>query len=219
MFCRPEIRRPKAETRKQAEIRIPSIGLIRLAAAPPGWLSIRTSVCGFLSAFGLRVSGLEWPGPTLEQPWGEGERGLRRCHSAKGSEPDTLQTRFQFHPQSNPKAETRIALGLGFRSSDFGTRPSFGPRTSAFGLQMLPPLPDQVPIPGMSALQLPRVVILGKSKMRTVPASHLPPTAPRRGGGPRRPSSLAHWPRRPHRPSGTPHRGPPRAADARPARR
>ena len=44
-------------------------GLIRLAAAPPGWLSIRTSVGGFLSACGLRVSGLEWPGATLEQPW------------------------------------------------------------------------------------------------------------------------------------------------------
>ena len=35
----------------------------------------------------------------------------------------------------NPKAEARIALGLGFRSSNFGTRPSFGPRTSGFGLQ------------------------------------------------------------------------------------
>ena len=43
-------------------------GLIRLAAAPPGWLSIRTSVFGLLSACGLRVSGWEWPGPTLEQP-------------------------------------------------------------------------------------------------------------------------------------------------------
>ena len=148
---------------------------------------------------------------------GEGERGLRRFHSAG------VLSLIPSRPGSNSslsrkKAETRIALGLGFRSSDFGLRPSFGPRTSAFGLQMLPPLPDQVPIPGMFALQLPRVVVLGKSKMRTVPASHLPPTAPRRGGGPRRPSSLAHWPRRPHRPSGTPHRGPPRAADARPAR-
>ncbi len=35
----------------------------------------------------------------------------------------------------NPKAEARIALGLGFRSSNFGTRPSFGPRPSDFGLQ------------------------------------------------------------------------------------
>ena len=33
------------------------------------------------------------------------------------------------------KAEARIALGLGFRSSDFGTQPSFGLRTSACGLQ------------------------------------------------------------------------------------
>ena len=39
----------------------------------PGWLSIRTSAFGFLSDFGLRVSGLEWPGPTLEQPCGTGE--------------------------------------------------------------------------------------------------------------------------------------------------
>ena len=85
-------RNPKTEGRNPNS----ENGLIRLAAAPPGWLSIRTSAFGFLSAFGLRVSGLAWPGPTLEQPWGEGERGLRRCHSAKGSEPDTLQTRFQF---------------------------------------------------------------------------------------------------------------------------
>ena len=36
----------------------------------------------------------------------------------------------------NPKAEARTALGLGFRYSDFGTRPSFGPRVSAFGFQL-----------------------------------------------------------------------------------
>ena len=62
-------RNPKTEGRNPNS----ENGLIRLAAAPPGWLSIRTSACGFLSAFGLRVSGLEWPGPTLEQPWGGGE--------------------------------------------------------------------------------------------------------------------------------------------------
>ena len=37
----------------------------------------------------------------------------------------------------NPKAEARIALGSGFRSSDFGTRPSFGPRVPAFGFQRI----------------------------------------------------------------------------------
>jgi len=43
----------------------------------------------------------------------------------------------------NPKAEARIALSLGFRLSDFGTRPSFGPRPSGFGLQTyLTPLPS-----------------------------------------------------------------------------
>ena len=65
MFCRPEIRRPKAETRKKAEFREwpDSIGCCSAGVAP-----IRTSAFGFLSAFGLRVSGLEWPGPTLEQP-------------------------------------------------------------------------------------------------------------------------------------------------------
>ena len=42
----------------------------------------------------------------------------------------------------NPKAETRTALGLRFRSSDFGTRPSFGPRTSGFGLQSYSPHPS-----------------------------------------------------------------------------
>ena len=35
----------------------------------------------------------------------------------------------------NPKVEARTALGLRFRSSDFGTRPSFGLRPSGFGLQ------------------------------------------------------------------------------------
>ncbi|MEI6781330.1 MAG: hypothetical protein WCQ21_10475, partial [Verrucomicrobiota bacterium] len=50
-------------------------GLIRLAAAPPGWLSIRPSDFGFLSDFGLRISGLEWPGPTLEQPWRRADLG------------------------------------------------------------------------------------------------------------------------------------------------
>ena len=33
------------------------------------------------------------------------------------------------------KADDRTALGLGFRSSDFGLRPSFGPRPSGFGFQ------------------------------------------------------------------------------------
>ena len=58
-------------------------GLIRLAAAPPGWLSIRTSVfgvrisaLGLLSAFDLRISDFR----------------LRRVE-ARSSEPDTLQTR------------------------------------------------------------------------------------------------------------------------------
>ena len=37
----------------------------------------------------------------------------------------------------NPKAEARIALGSGFRSSDFGTQPSFGPRVPAFGFQRI----------------------------------------------------------------------------------
>ena len=36
----------------------------------------------------------------------------------------------------NPKAEARTALGLGFRPSDFGLRPSFGLRVSAFGFQI-----------------------------------------------------------------------------------
>ena len=69
-------RNPKAEGRNPKEGRNPNSenGLIRLAAAPPGWLSIRTSACGFLSAFGLRVSGLEWPGPTLEQLWCAGRK-------------------------------------------------------------------------------------------------------------------------------------------------
>ena len=58
-----EDRRPKPESRPNSEN-----GLIRLAAAPPGWRSIRTSAFRFLSAFGLRVSALEWPGRTLEQP-------------------------------------------------------------------------------------------------------------------------------------------------------
>ncbi|MEI7940364.1 MAG: hypothetical protein WCK27_27090, partial [Verrucomicrobiota bacterium] len=61
----------KTEGRNPKEGRNPNSenGLSRLAAAPPGWLSIRTSAFGFLSAFGLRISGLEWPVPTLEQPW------------------------------------------------------------------------------------------------------------------------------------------------------
>ena len=65
MFCRPEFRRPKAETRKQAEIRIPrmpdSIGGCSAGVAINSDLGLRVSL-------GLRASGLEWPGPTLEQP-------------------------------------------------------------------------------------------------------------------------------------------------------
>ena len=43
--------------------------------------------------------------------------------------------------------EARIALGLGLRSSDFGTRPSFGPRTSGFVLHnyLSPTLSPLVP--------------------------------------------------------------------------
>ena len=37
--------------------------------------------------------------------------------------------------EGRKKAEARIALGIGFRYSDFGPRPSFGPRVSAFGFQ------------------------------------------------------------------------------------
>ena len=39
----------------------------------------------------------------------------------------------------NPKAEARIALGIGFRYSDFGPRPSFGPRVSVFGFESAAP--------------------------------------------------------------------------------
>ena len=61
MFCSPEIRRPKVEGRKKAEPRSAS------------GFGLRISACGLRASdfkvFGLRVSGLEWPGPTLEQPW------------------------------------------------------------------------------------------------------------------------------------------------------
>ena len=60
MFCGPEIRRPKAETRKQAEIRNQ-----KSAGRAGGWTF---SVFGLRISFGFRCSGLEWPGPTLEQP-------------------------------------------------------------------------------------------------------------------------------------------------------
>ena len=87
MFCRPEIRRPKAgqirrpkvEGRKKSETRRPkteprSVSGFGLRISALGLLSAfglrasKSSACGFLSAFGLRVSGLEWPGPTLEPP-------------------------------------------------------------------------------------------------------------------------------------------------------
>ena len=52
---KPEDRRSKAERRPKSENRRADFGL-------------RVSAFGFLSAFGLRVSGLKCPGPTLEQP-------------------------------------------------------------------------------------------------------------------------------------------------------
>jgi hypothetical protein len=54
----------------------------------------------------------------------------RRSYTNDSSEPDTLQTRFQFQPQSNPKVErrpkpeSRSALGFGLRISAFGLRAS-----------------------------------------------------------------------------------------------
>ena len=53
-----EDRRPKPERRPKSEFREwpDSIGGCSAGVA-------------INSAFGLRVSGLEWPGPTLEQPW------------------------------------------------------------------------------------------------------------------------------------------------------
>ena len=64
MFCSPEIRRPKPERRPKSEFRewSNSIGCCSAGVAINSDLGLRVS-------FGPRVSGLEWPGPTLEQPW------------------------------------------------------------------------------------------------------------------------------------------------------
>ena len=62
----------------------------------------------------------------------------RRSYTNDSSEPDTLQTRFQFQPQSNPKVErrpkpeSRSALGFGLRISAFGLRASGFFRPSGF---------------------------------------------------------------------------------------
>jgi hypothetical protein len=61
---------PKTETRNPKEGRNPKSenSLIQWAAVPLGWLWIRTSGFGLLSAFGIRISDLEWPGPSIKQP-------------------------------------------------------------------------------------------------------------------------------------------------------
>ena len=66
----------------------------------------------------------------------------RRIHPAASVKSEGRRSKAERRPKEgrNPMAETRIALGRGFRPSDFGTRPSFGPRTSGFGLQSYLPL-------------------------------------------------------------------------------
>ena len=52
--------------------------------------------------------------------------------------PEARRSKAERRPKPegrNPKVEARIARDLGFRSSDFGTRPSFGLRASGFGLR------------------------------------------------------------------------------------
>ena len=58
MFCSPEIRRPKAETRKKAETRRPKLES-RLASG----FGLRISELGLLSALGFRASDFETTSP------------------------------------------------------------------------------------------------------------------------------------------------------------
>ena len=69
-----EGRNPKPESSPKPEFREWPNSISCCSAG--GGLSIRISV------FGLRVSGLEWPGPTLEQPWVPSVTPTaRRCNS------------------------------------------------------------------------------------------------------------------------------------------
>jgi len=62
MFCSPEIRRPKAETRKKTEIRRPKDSNIEHPMAVAAAFQVLDVGCWM-----FRISGSEWPGPILEQ--------------------------------------------------------------------------------------------------------------------------------------------------------
>ena len=94
-----------------------------------------------------RAAALARANLSLMQPWvlgalpetttkagGDINRNAERLR-AKSSVRSVLVVATRVKSEGRKKAEARIALDRGFRSSDFGTRPSFGPRISGFGLQ------------------------------------------------------------------------------------
>ena len=79
-----EDRRPKPERGPKSEGRRISTSNIQHPIPerqPPPPLDVRCSMFPSSPFFGLRISGLEWPGPTLERPWVRGRmaaNGSRR---------------------------------------------------------------------------------------------------------------------------------------------
>ena len=89
----------------------------------------------------LRESGWVSPSP-LGRGWGEGERGLRPCHSGRSSVPDILQTRFQFLaaldiqvPPRRPSSQGNAALRCltEYSSVAWRTRLALGARFAGLG--------------------------------------------------------------------------------------
>ena len=99
MFCSPEIRRPKAERGPKSEFR-----------AWPDSIGCCYAGVAINSDLGLRVSGLEWPGPTFRV---EPVVSHRLPHSPVLAQlrPTVLRGTASLHSQRYP-------LGFGYRGSD-----------------------------------------------------------------------------------------------------
>ena len=132
MFCSPEIRRPKAETRKKAEIRRPkdlnpehpTSNIEHPMAVAAAFQVLDVGCWMFPSSpfFGLRVSGLEWPGPTLEQPWVRGRMAANGSRRPGNGRPLHLSSVSAF---STSGFKTAYPAALQCKPSSVKSRRSF----------------------------------------------------------------------------------------------
>ena len=115
-------------------------------------------------------------------PFRKGEGSDREdcaAHSRVKSEGRRSKAERSPKPEPRRPKQMRTALGVGFRSSDFGTRPSFGlrpsgfglqsPRSSGFGLQISASLPPLAGFRRLGNVTVPRLTI--RSRPLVLPPS------------------------------------------------